>query len=371
MRELLAPFGGHLSASSDRHLLIKPNFLSPDPPERASTTHPAVLLALHNILTARNPEQQIVLGDSPALASCRQVWERGHYAEYFHSCTPAPHLVDLGQDPSWGHLQQGPLSPPVSATALKASLLVNVPKLKTHGFTGMTASLKNLFGCIPGRHKARCHLSFPHLTHFGRLLWDLWSLLPPSLHVVDAIVAMEGQGPRNGTPCSMGYLIAGCSPAAVDLTCAHLLGMPQSVVPYLDPEQIPSGHPRSWTEVRLRGSLPDLTRTVFQVRQSRPSDLESTRHFPLRLRPWILPRPRVAKRNCTRCGQCLEICPSRPRSLTRTRKGYPVWHPRTCLYCFCCQEICPHGAMTRKEPMAARILGLLKKDTVPPTTRHR
>jgi uncharacterized protein (DUF362 family) len=115
-------------------------------------------------------------------------------------------------------------------TVLGVDLLVSMPKLKTHHWAGATLSLKNLFGTLPGI----CY-GWPknelHWRGIGNSIVDIALTRTPDLAIVDGIVAMEGDGPLNGTPKDLGALVMGCDALAVDATCCRLMR--------LDPEQLP------------------------------------------------------------------------------------------------------------------------------------
>ena len=85
--------------------------------------------------------------------------------------------------------------------------LVSLPKLKTHALTRMTGAVKNQFGCIPGMLKSEFHARMPDIEHFSQMLVDLNRLIRPRLAVMDAVIAMEGNGPRNGDPRPMNILL--------------------------------------------------------------------------------------------------------------------------------------------------------------------
>ena len=73
---------------------------------------------------------------------------------------------------------------------------------------GMTAAVKNLFGAIPGAMKPEYHFRFPNAADFAKMLTDLSCFFRPRLHLVDAVVAMEGNGPTSGkNPGSWGLLL--------------------------------------------------------------------------------------------------------------------------------------------------------------------
>ena len=65
------------------------------------------------------------------------------------------------------------------------------------------------------------------------MLIDLNEHFRPRLYLVDAVVAMEGNGPTAGTPRPFGALLAGTNPHRIDLLCASLIGLKPENVPTL------------------------------------------------------------------------------------------------------------------------------------------
>src|SRR5207253_6569185 len=116
-----------------------------------------------------------------------------------------------------------------SATVAEADVLISMPKLKTHHWAGVTLSLKNLFGTLPGI----CY-GWPknelHWRGISNSIIDIALTNTPQLAVVDGIIGMEGDGPLNGVAKPMGVLVMGNDLLAVDATCCRLM--------MLDPEKI-------------------------------------------------------------------------------------------------------------------------------------
>ena len=81
---------------------------------------------------------------------------------------------------------------------VEADVVINVPKLKVHQQMQLTAAIKNNFGCVPGKRKARLHFSRgqDRIT-FGKMLIEYSQLIKPALTVIDAITAMHKLGPRS------------------------------------------------------------------------------------------------------------------------------------------------------------------------------
>jgi uncharacterized protein (DUF362 family) len=114
----------------------------------------------------------------------------------------------------------------------EADLIVSVPKLKTHHWAGVSLSLKNLFGILPG-----CRYGWPkNLLHTNGLplsVLGLYQTTRPVVAVVDGIQGMEGDGPLFGEPVAHGLLAAGADPAAADAACCRLMGIPPQGVDHL------------------------------------------------------------------------------------------------------------------------------------------
>ncbi|MBL0189529.1 MAG: DUF362 domain-containing protein [Candidatus Obscuribacter sp.] len=117
-------------------------------------------------------------------------------------------------------------------TIVKADYVLSVPKLKTHHWVGMTCSMKNLFGTVPGR-KYGWPKNLLHIKGIPHSIIDLQHLVKPQLAIVDAIVAMEGDGPINGMAKHFGYVVVGQDVAAVDATCARMIGMDPNELAYI------------------------------------------------------------------------------------------------------------------------------------------
>jgi uncharacterized protein (DUF362 family) len=107
---------------------------------------------------------------------------------------------------------------------LQSDFIVSMPKLKTHHWAGITASMKNLFGTVPGAVYG-WPKNILHRHGIDNSIVDLNTTIRPHFAIVDAVVAMEGDGPIMGRPRPVGFLAVGIDPVAVDATCARLIGL--------------------------------------------------------------------------------------------------------------------------------------------------
>jgi uncharacterized protein (DUF362 family) len=115
---------------------------------------------------------------------------------------------------------------------LKADVIVSLPKLKTHHWAAMTASMKNFFGVVPGAVYG-WPKNFLHFHGIHNSIVDLVATIRPHFTIVDAVVAMEGDGPIMGRPRQTGFLAMGQDLVAVDATCARLIGFDPARIQYL------------------------------------------------------------------------------------------------------------------------------------------
>ena len=117
-------------------------------------------------------------------------------------------------------------------SVVEADVVVSMPKMKTHHWAGVTLSLKNLFGCVPGRIYGWPKNAL-HLAGLEPAILDVAAAIRPALAIVDGIVGMEGNGPISGTPVASGVLIFGNDPVAADVVAARSMNVDPERVPYL------------------------------------------------------------------------------------------------------------------------------------------
>ncbi len=352
------------------NILIKPNLLSAVAPDRAVTPHPAVFAALASQLSTLDLD--LSYGDSPAMSQPGQAAKIAGLAEVasqlgirpadFSTATPVRFSQGV-------HLKEAPIAKGV----LEADGLVNLCKLKTHALTGMTGALKNLYGVITGTKKAQLHVQFPDVTSFSSMLADLNRQFPPRLCVMDAIVAMEGNGPMNGRPRACGWLIIGFDPVAVDTAGAVIMGFEPASLSVLqaaakaglglaDPSQIQVMLLDARTSQTEAGpSLLDLAPRLLIPDFVRPQVARSAMTLATRLagpliKRHILQRPVIDASLCTRCGQCVKACPVEPKALAqKSPAAVPAYRYDRCIRCYCCQEICPAGAIAVEPAWPGRL----------------
>jgi len=118
-------------------------------------------------------------------------------------------------------------------TIVSADSVISLPKLKTHHWVGVTCSMKNLFGTVPGR-KYGWPKNLLHVRGIPHSIIDLQHLVKPRFALVDAIITMEGDGPINGDAKHLGYVVLGADLAAVDSTCLRIMKLNPHDFPYIN-----------------------------------------------------------------------------------------------------------------------------------------
>ncbi|RKY64588.1 MAG: hypothetical protein DRQ08_07400 [Candidatus Latescibacterota bacterium] len=223
---------------------------------------------------------------------------------------------------------------------LRADGLVNLPKAKTHTFTLLTASVKNLFGLVPGMEKTGYHAKLKDIRRFSQMLVDIAGFVRPRLTVLDAVVGMEGNGPSGGRPKRIGALLLGEDPNAVDVALCHVLGLEPLEVPTIRAAAEGGFDPEG---VRLVGDEVRADGFILPESWGRgvPGGFLGRLALPL-VRDALTARPFVDPSKCTGCGTCARACPEGAISVV---SGRAEIDRKLCIRCYCCQEVCPEGAV--------------------------
>jgi len=193
--KLLEPLGGMPSfINPGDRVLLKPNMLSAKEPDKAVTTHPSLVQVVAEIV--KESGGIVLIGDSPGIGSFSRVADKSgiHAAarESGASLVEFNDAIDLQGNGIFRSIS-------LARAYYEADKIINLPKLKTHEMMTMTCAVKNLFGAVIGAEKAGWHLKAGSSRElFAQLLLEIYLLKKPTLNIVDAIIAMEGNGPGSG-----------------------------------------------------------------------------------------------------------------------------------------------------------------------------
>lgn len=355
--EVLSPIGGLDWVTPGMKIAIKANLVSMMKPEAAATTHPALLCALVEELKNRGAE--VVIGDSPGGLYNAVFVNRIYSATGMKETEKYGAVLNQNFSNSEAAFPDAMVTKSFTYTAYldEADAIINFCKLKTHGMMGMSASVKNMFGVVPGTFKPEYHFRFSDHKDFAKMLIDLnaYFASKTKLCLVDAVVGMEGNGPTQGKPRKIGAVLASSDPNSLDLACAAIIGLDPADVPTLQVAHEMGFIPESTEKLTIHGNLGDFLISDFQnIHVRRSLQFEGHGKFAaMFVRSALQASPVPKKKECIGCKKCAEICPAKAIEM---KNGLPVIDKKKCITCFCCQEFCPKGAMKVHRPLIARIL---------------
>lgn len=216
---------------SNRSVLLKPNLVDYIPGD-AINTHPLVVAAAIECFR-RLGASRVVVAEGPGhQRDTHLLLSESGYAEQLNEQNVL--FVDLNRDElekvklcstytDLGHLW-------LPRTVLDSDFVVSMPKMKTHHWSGVTLSLKNMFGVVPGA-KYGWPKNILHWKGIQQCVVDLCATVPIHFVIADGIVGMEGNGPLNGAARLLGTIVLADDPVSADATCARLMGInPEGVL---------------------------------------------------------------------------------------------------------------------------------------------
>lgn len=348
--------GAKKFVQSGQKVILKPNLLAGELPEKCVNTHYSVFRAVAEIF--KEAGARLSYGDSPAIGST---------ASAARKCGIQAVAAELGIEEAdfttaeEVFYEKGVQNKKffVAKAIIDADAVISLPKLKTHAFEKFTGAVKNQFGCIPGVRKVEYHIKLPDANHFAQMLVDLNNFVKPVLYVMDGVFAMEGNGPRGGKPVKMNILLFSADPIALDATVCRIINIHPEYVPTIKLGQASKAGTYLENEIELVGDdFNSFRQNNFDIDRSplKPYKAKGLMSF---LNNLFVPKPVILREKCVACGVCIEMCPTAPKSVDWAdgdKKMPPVHNYRTCIRCFCCQELCPESAIEVKFPFVRRIL---------------
>lgn len=341
------------------NILLKPNILVGEVPEKCVTTHPAVFKAVAEIFITAGVT--LTYGDSPAIGNPLKAAKKAGLARVADDLNIPLADFKTGMDVfSDKGLQNRKFT--IAKAILDNDAVISLPKLKTHGLEKLTGAVKNQFGCVPGILKGEFHLRLPNADAFAKMLVDLNTFVRPRLFIMDGIYGMEGNGPRGGTPRKMNILLLSADPVALDATVCRMINV--------NPEYVPTT--RYGMQAGLGTYLEEEIELLGDTFDSFFSDDFEIDRTPLKsfksgffsgfMNHRIVSKPYIQTEKCVGCGACVNMCPANPKAVffkAEDKSNVPVYNYDNCIKCFCCQEICPESAIKLKTPFLRKLINLL------------
>jgi len=325
-----------------KKVLLKPNILIDDYPEKCISTHPVVVEAM--IMYLQSKGALVYIGDSPG------VHKRGFLAlksGINEVCKKTGAVwVDFLKNSSVTKLPKGTIR--TASFINEADIIISLPKLKNHELVYFTGAIKNTLGLVPGFIKARQHGLYHGRNSFSSFLVDLCEAITPSFFLMDGITAMEGSGPAQGTPVKTELLLGSTNPLALDIIACSVTGYDPLFIPTNTIALSRGKWLRSPDEIIYDG--PDLSTIIKKDFKKIPvsgkrdiavkfviSRLKSIRK--------LQRRPVFLHDKCTGFNDCIKICPQNAITLHPTKKNWVVLIDKKCIRCFCCSEVCQYNAI--------------------------
>ncbi|HHV99677.1 MAG TPA: DUF362 domain-containing protein [Clostridiaceae bacterium] len=331
-------------------VLIKPNLVMKKSPDEAATTHPSVVEAVARIVSEAGGNA--IIADNPGGIITEKVL-KGIYSVCGMKSAAEKSGAQLNYD-----LEEAELQFPggkylkkviVSRPFAEADIIINVPKLKSHGQMVYTGAVKNMFGAVPGVLKAEYHFRMQEHKDFANALIDIFLSTKPSLNIMDAVVGMDGHGPTAGDPKPIGLILAGENAFELDYTALNVIGVSPFDVPIIREAVERKLCPSSIEDISIEGVDPDSVR-IHGFKIPHLGALRTIRFFDNRafnmISKALRPSPVFIHGKCIGCGECAKNCPAKIIEMIDRK---PVFDISKCIRCFCCQELCPVKAVTSKK----------------------
>lgn len=322
-----------------KSVLIKPNLLFYTEPEQGLNTHPAVLGALVAECERRGASR-IFLGDNAG-----QIMYGNSKSAFYESSEMGDrfgkYYVNMGLDLEPFRLKSIDRIIYIPKILRKADVVINVPKFKTHGLTGISGAIKNTFGYVPGAQKAKVHFLTKMYEPFAKALIEVHRIRTPDLHIVDAILGMEGRGPFSRRLRYIGQVLVSKDPVALDAVLCRMIGFrPEDLClvrlaqeaglgVYDNIEVV--GEPKIMSDY----GLPPNSETPWALNGPAGVVSESITRDAHRV------RVEIDTQKCVRCGACVRECPAQVLEM----KDFPIMNKRECASCHACQEVCETKAL--------------------------
>lgn len=368
---VLERYGSLFPAAKDAKILLKPNLNANMNALTGNTTDLRLLVAVieylqskeyRNIIVAEGTNSGFYRNNISVISRLRV----DRLAQYY-----GVQVVDLNYSEPVPIEFEGGTKAGIARECLEADLFINMPKLKTHFEVGMSVCLKNLMGCLVGQeNKKKTHQSLAaNILNINRKV-------KPHLHIVDAVISMEGLGPTRGTPVQTGMILIGTDPYLIDLMCARI-----SSFDYRRVRTLAEAEKRGIIHSEYHRFVKDFPlQNIFRFKPPHPGPMARFIHNPKRQKYFFavrntplfnyfcstqiggkmmyllglrqdvfIPDEIECERlefntsRCSRCAKCADYCPiglDLPDALS-SKNDKCIY----CLYCFC---VCPEQAIEFK-----------------------
>ena len=346
---------------SGQKVLLKPNILLGLSPDKAATTHPAIIAAVAELV--REAGGVVFLGDSPGVGDFESamkvtgigkvVEEQGIELADFSNVHP----FECEDNIIAKHIK-------LAKAVADADVIITLPKLKTHVQMTMTCAVKNQYGLVVGMQKGEYHFRLENRDALANLMVDINKIAKPALAICDAIEAMEGEGPSGGTPRNLGLILASADLSALDVAACEIIGLNPNDMPIVQACKRQNFGATSLNEIEIIGEPIDSVKvTDFKQIENLQSVMRilPIPQFLLKIvRSHWASKPRINKDKCVKCYKCRTGCPVNPPAIDPDRPIGKEVDDKTCIRCYCCHEFCIAKAIDLKKPWFDRVFRVTK-----------
>jgi uncharacterized protein (DUF362 family)/NAD-dependent dihydropyrimidine dehydrogenase PreA subunit len=350
-------------AKSGQRVLLKPNILMPSSAEKCVVTHPDVVYAVAKLLVDNGCK--VIIAESPGAG---MIYSAANLKKAYETVGYDKVAMDLGielnmdvgardvANPDGVLMKRLRLIEPV----FNVDVVVVVSKMKTHLFTYMTGAAKNAFGLVPGMEKPTFHARLQEPDEFARMIIDVNEFVKPSLEVMDAVEAMEGDGPMSGTPRHVGAVLASSSYSALDVVAARIMSIDPKGVCTIKSAVERGLISEDLSDVEVVGdNLESFIVKDFQ----RPSTFTGKKRSGGRMmkvmagmiKVYAL-RPSIVRSMCIGCGKCHRGCPMKAITM---KNGKAKVNNRKCIRCYSCHEFCDSHAIVLKRSLGGKAVAVI------------
>ncbi len=337
-----------------QNVALKVNLVHRATPEKAVTTHPAVVLAVAKMIKSVGADCFIVdsAGGLYTAGAMAPIYKASGMSELQEK--QGIKINDNYESVTVGFAGQVNKQLVLLDALEKADIIFNLCKLKTHGFTGVSNAVKNMFGAIPGLIKVEYHGKFQNLENFNHSLYDIHNYYGKKLclHISDAVMGMEGDGPTHGTPRFIGCVFMGRNPATVDVTGCKIINIDPKLIPTITVGQ-ENGYLNENLEYTLLGDKIEdfIIKDYKNLTPDKyiPFASSKPKYMQVIINRWMTQRPVIKPKQCKGCNKCVVHCPLQAIEMTTLKnKKYAKIDYSKCIRCYCCQELCPFGVVKIK-----------------------
>ncbi|HEY3420509.1 MAG TPA: DUF362 domain-containing protein [Methanomassiliicoccales archaeon] len=352
---------GHFAKPGQR-VLLKPNILMPSTADKCVVTHPDIVYAVAKLLVDNGCK--VIIAESPgagmvySAANLRKAYEKVGYDQVAKDLG-----IELNEDvgardvanPNGVLMKRLRLIEPV----FNVDAVVVVSKMKTHLFTYMTGAAKNAFGLVPGMEKPTFHARLQRTEEFARMIVDINEFVKPTLEIMDAVDAMEGDGPQSGTPRHVGAILASGSYSALDVVASRIMSIDPTEICTIRAAVERGLLAEDLSDVEVIGEeldrfvVPDYQRPSTFMGRKRSGGRTMKAMMSL-IKVYAL-RPSIVRSMCVGCGKCYRGCPMKAISM---KDGKAKVDQSKCIRCYSCHEFCDSHAILLRRSLGGKAMAV-------------